>query len=83
MPDVLLIEPCNFEDFPTGGQLSVAKNMMRAFGSRLALVGISTDDTPIGRWVKRKFDGVEYDFFAIGRWIPSSRKPFVPARIKA
>jgi glycosyltransferase involved in cell wall biosynthesis len=83
IPNVILIEPCNFEDFPVGGQLSVAKQMISIFGNRLALVGISTDETPIGRWVKKKFDGVEYDFFAVGRWIPSSRKPLVPARITA
>jgi len=83
MPDVILIEPCNFEDFPAGGQLSSARHMMKAFGSRLALVGISTDETPIGRWVKKKFDGVQCDFFAVGRWIPSSRKPLIPARITA
>jgi glycosyltransferase involved in cell wall biosynthesis len=83
MPDVLLIEPCNFEDFPVGGQLSSAKQMMKVFGNRLALVGICTDDTPIGRWAKRNFDGVEYNFFAVGRMIPSSRKPFIPGRLTA
>jgi len=39
MPDVLLIEPCDFERFPVGGQLSFAKQMMTTFGNRLALVG--------------------------------------------
>ena len=80
-PDVLLIESCNFEDFPVGGQLSFAKQMMKAFGNRLALVGVCTDDTPIGQWVKRIFDGVEYDFFPVGRWVPSRCKPIIPARI--
>lgn len=83
MPDVLFIEPCNFEDFPVGGQLSFAKQMVRTFGSRLALVGISTDDTPIGRWIKRAFDGRVCDCFSIGRWTKSAQKPVIPARIRA
>lgn len=83
MPDVLLIEPCNFEDFPTGGQLSFAKQMIKAFGPRLALVGICTDSTPVGRWITKCFDGVEYQFLAVGRMIASSHKPVIPARMKA
>lgn len=83
MPDVLLIEPCDFERYPVHGQLSVAKQMMNAFGPRLGLVGICTDNTRIGRWVKKNIDGVEYNFFAVGRRIPTSSKPFIPARMKA
>jgi glycosyltransferase involved in cell wall biosynthesis len=83
MPDVLLIEPCNFEDFPTGGQLSTARQMMKVFGNRLALVGVCTDESPVGRWVKRNFGGIEYDFFAVGHRIPSSCKPFIPGRVAA
>jgi glycosyltransferase involved in cell wall biosynthesis len=83
MPDALFIEPCNFEDFPIGGQLSFAKQMIHTFGARLALVGISTDETPVGRWVKRAFDGRVCDFFSIGRWRNSADKPVIPARIRA
>lgn len=83
MSDALFIEPCNFEDYPMGGQLSFARCMVRAFGSRLALVGISTDETPVGRWVKRTFDAETCDFLSVGRWTKSARKPFVPARARA
>ncbi len=82
MPDVLFIEDCNFEDYPVGGQLSFARQMMQAFGNHLALVGISTDDTPVGRWIKKEINGVVYDFFTVGCWKPSSCKPVIPARIK-
>jgi glycosyltransferase involved in cell wall biosynthesis len=81
MPDALYIDPCNFEDFPMGGKLSFAKQMVHTYGARLALVGISTDETPIGRWVKRALDGGVCDFFSIGRWSKSPRKPIVPMRI--
>jgi len=83
MPDALLIEPCNFEDYPVGGQLSFARQMIRAFGPRLALVGISTDETPVGRWVKRAFDGRTCDFLSVGRWQKSAGRPIVPRRVRA
>ena len=83
MSDVLLIEPCDFASFPVGGQLSFAKQMMTAFGNRLALVGISTDGTQVGRWVEKRFDGQVYRFLAVGRQTPSSRRPFMPARVMA
>jgi glycosyltransferase involved in cell wall biosynthesis len=83
MPDVLFIEPCNFTDFPVGGQLTFARQMIRAFGARLALVGVSTDDTPVGRWVKRAFDGTVCDFLSVGRWNASARKPLIPRRAQA
>ena len=81
MPDVLLIEPCNFEDFPVGGQLSFAKQMMKAFGPRLARVAVSTDSTPVGRWIEKDFAGQTFKFFSIGKWTPKAERPLVPARI--
>jgi len=83
MPGVLFIEPCDFESFPVGGQLSFARQMIRAFGNHLALVGISTDDTPTGRWVTKQFDGQQYRFLAVARRATSSTRPLVPARITA
>jgi glycosyltransferase involved in cell wall biosynthesis len=83
MPDILLIEPCDFEGFPIGGQLSFAKQMMTAFGNRLALAGISTDGAPVGQWIKKQFEGSDYQFFAFGRRKASSSKPLVPARVMA
>lgn len=81
MAEFLLIEGCNFEDYPVGGQLSFAKQMMTAFGNRAALVGISTDDTPTGRWVQKDFGGVEYCYFAMAKRVPSGRRPLIPGRL--
>jgi glycosyltransferase involved in cell wall biosynthesis len=83
MEKILLIEPCNFSDFPIGGQLSFAQNMIKAFGNRFALVGITTDDTPVGRWIKKSFYGCEYDFFSIGKFNYYQGKPIVPLRLRA
>lgn len=81
--DILLIECCNFIDFPAGGQLSFAKNMMNAFGNELILAGITTDDTPVGVWIKKEFDGIVYDFISLAKVTKSNKKPFVPYRISS
>ena len=38
--EIGLIEPCNFIDYPTGGQLTFAKQMVAIFGNELKLIGI-------------------------------------------
>lgn len=83
MADILLIEPCDFCTFPPGGQLTFARQMMKTFGTRLALVGISTDSTPVGAWVKKSFDGRCFDYFAFANKKISTRRPLVPARLSA
>jgi glycosyltransferase involved in cell wall biosynthesis len=80
-PDCLLLEGCDFDRFPAGGQLAVARQLMAALGTRLALVGISTDGTPVGRWVEREIDGRRFHFFATGRREVGAGKPLVPARL--
>ena len=80
-PDCLLLEGCDFDRFPAGGQLAVARQLMAAFGPRLALVGISTDGTPVGRWVEKELDGRRFHFFATGRREVGAGRPPVPARL--
>lgn len=82
-PRALLIEACNFVDFPLGGQLNFARQMVKAFGDRLALVGISTDETPVGTWVDKVFAGVRCKFFSVGKRSGSAKQPLVPARFSA
>jgi hypothetical protein len=48
---ILLIEVCNFTDYPIGGYLSFAKQMLTAFGNQLALVGLGDEETTIGKWM--------------------------------
>ena len=80
-PHCLLLEGCDFDRFPAGGQLAVARQIMAAFGPRLALVGISTDGTPVGRWVEKDLDGRRFHFFATGRREVGAGRPPVPARL--
>lgn len=82
---ILLIEACDFEGYPVGGQLAFAKQLLQSFGNRFALIGISTDSTPVGRWVKRQIDGVNYDFFSVDKVDITSdskiKRPIIPLRI--
>ena len=81
---ILFIEICNFIDYPTGGHLSFAKNMIYAFGNELMLVGSTTDNNdPIGKWFKKEIDGVLFDYFAIKRINKTSKKPIIPSRISS
>jgi len=80
---VLLIEACDFEGFPVGGHLTTLKQMITLFGERLALVGLTTDATPVGRWTKRRFGAVELDYFSLGRVAPTAVKPLIPRRLWA
>lgn len=78
---ILLIEICNYSDYPIGGYLSFAKQMLNAFGNQLTIVGMVTDDTPIGVWIKKEIDGIVYDFFAVFKSSKDSRKKIIPGRI--
>jgi glycosyltransferase involved in cell wall biosynthesis len=79
---ILVIDFCNYEDYPIGGYLSFAKNLMESFGNNLALVGItSQDEDPVGRWFKKVINGSSYDFFAIARYNRSKTKHLIPDRL--
>ncbi len=78
---IIYIQSCNFENYPIGGQLTFAKNMLNAFGNDLILVGITTDDTPVGVWVKKEINGVLYDFLSVQRKKERTKKSFIPQRI--
>jgi glycosyltransferase involved in cell wall biosynthesis len=81
---ILIIEYCNFIDNPIGGQLSFAKQMISAFGNEIALVGVATDSkTPIGKWIKKEINNIEFNYFAVKRIKPLEKKGLIPARIKA
>ncbi len=77
---ILFIEACNYVDFPIGGQLSFAEQIVKCFDDELYLVGISTDKTPIGKWVKKSFNGISYNYFALHRAKKMTGKPLIPRR---
>jgi len=80
-PSVCFIEACDFETFPAGGQLAMARSLTKIFGDRLALVGMSADDTPIGQWVRREINGSQYWFLSVCKKTVSAKRPLIPARL--
>lgn len=79
---ILVIDFSNFEDYPIGGYLSFAGNLVSAFGSRLALVGITTDPgDPTGIWFKKNIRGETFDFFAFARYKKTKTKHLIPDRL--
>ncbi|HVA98577.1 MAG TPA: hypothetical protein VNG53_06750, partial [Bacteroidia bacterium] len=79
---ILLIDFCNYEDYPIGGYLTFAKNLMLSFPNELALVGITTEKTdPVSKWFKKNIHGIEYDFFALAQYDKSKSKHIIPDRL--
>ncbi len=79
---ILIIDFTNYEDYPVGGYLSFARNLMFSFGPSLALVGITTsNEDPVGRWYRKTIDGTFYDFFAIARYNKAKTKHVIPDRL--
>lgn len=79
-PEILLIEGSDFETFPVGGQLTMARAMMKLFGSRLVLVGVNRHGEPTGRWLRKKLFGQEFHFFPVTARESSWKRPLIPAR---
>lgn len=78
---ILHIDDCDYLDFPIGGQLTFAKQLLSQFNN-LVLVGCSTNKKfKIGKWTKVLIDGVEYDFLPIIYRNKNKKKPFIPSRI--
>jgi glycosyltransferase involved in cell wall biosynthesis len=82
MNKFLLIEGTDFAGFPGGGVTQQAMYVLRVFPDRVALVGISTDNTPVGRWIKKRFHDTEIDFFSVYYESKSFHKPLIPKRLK-
>jgi glycosyltransferase involved in cell wall biosynthesis len=77
------MDPVNFQDFPVGGTLSFSKQLISKFIDKVALVGLITEETdPVGSWFLKEFNGVFYNYFGIGRYQKSDKKPIIPIRIR-
>jgi|WetSurMetagenome_2_1015567.scaffolds.fasta_scaffold130522_2 glycosyltransferase involved in cell wall biosynthesis len=84
MSKLLIIENCNFKDYPPGGTLSFAKQLMQELPSRkITLVGITTEDIKIREWTTIKIGDQSFEFFPIIKLDPSIKKPFIPLRLKS
>ena len=84
MPDALLLTGCAFASTSTGGETTFAKHMVKAFGPRLAVVGLSADAQPVGRWFQRQIGSRRYDFFGIlaEEDLKREKQGLVPERLR-
>lgn len=83
MENITIIEPCNFVDYPTGGQLAFVKNLIQSFHGELTLIGVSTDGDKIGAWTEKEINGRKYKFFPFMSGKREKNKPLIPMRIQA
>jgi len=67
MRSILYIEACNFKDFPLGGTLSFAKQLIQNDLENFSLVGLGESDDPIGSWFSKEINGKSYEYYAIGK----------------
>jgi len=80
---LIFSEVCDYSRYPTGGQLTFAKNLAQVWGPGVALVGCSPDGShPEGRWSTLEIEGAgEFRFFCVGRFRRPGKKSLVPRRI--
>lgn len=84
MSKLLIIENCNFKDYPTGGTLSFAKQLIQELPSKkIALVGITNENIKIGEWTSIEITNQTFEFFPILRLDPNIKKPIIPLRFKS
>ncbi|MDO4211652.1 MAG: glycosyltransferase [Bacteroidales bacterium] len=82
MKQILYIEVCNFQDYPLGGHLSFALHLTAAMKGDIDIAGIRTDnELKEGCWDKCEIAGYNYNFFNIGNFSKSFKKPIIPTRI--
>lgn len=80
-PDFVYIEACNFIDYPKGGTLSFALQLLKVFGNRMALVGFTDNKEECGRWTQKKIGDLDYYFFGISVKTKNNKKTLIPARL--
>lgn len=81
---ILLVDFCNYDDFPMGGYLTNARNILESMNSEIALVGISTNPSePVGKWFSKQIDGVTHDYFALAHYTKAKTRHFIPDRLVA
>ena len=77
------MDPVNFQDFPVGGTLSFARQLISQFKNEVALVGLITEASePVGKWFIKEINGTSFHYFGISRYKKSGKKPLIPIRLQ-
>ena len=81
MDPLLIVEGCDFQSFPVGGQLTKVKHYMRCLPGVVDLVGVTSDKERVGRWSNLEIEGKTYALFGTRYISDPTRKPLIPRRI--
>ena len=81
--DLIFIDYCNYFDFPIGGHLTFAKQLTVAFDSKLKLVGLVEKREDVGKWIKKRINGSDFDYFGIDVYKKTPKRPLTPLRLKS
>jgi glycosyltransferase involved in cell wall biosynthesis len=77
----VLVEACDFQLSPVGGQLSFCKQILASFDEPILLVGVGSTNDPVGCWYQHRIGNREYTRFNLYR-LSSEIKPKIPLRLK-
>ncbi len=79
----LVIEGCDYENCPPGGQLNFARQLVGQYRREVALVGVTSDPAlAIGRWGVKIVAGVAVPFLPFRRRSCGGERSLVPERLK-
>jgi glycosyltransferase involved in cell wall biosynthesis len=65
---------------PSGGTSAFARHLLSAFKNEIAVVSMTSEDLPIGEWIKREFDNVEIRYLCLGKR-DFKKKSIIPVRL--
>jgi glycosyltransferase involved in cell wall biosynthesis len=61
----LHFEACDFENFPMGGTLTFAKQIISMLPEEVGLVGFVSDSEPVGKWISKTINNRVYRIYGI------------------
>jgi len=80
--EFILVEPCDFESHPAGGQLNFARLLLSLYKGEIATVGYTLDaDEPVGKWFEKTENGFSRMHFNLGFIKNSGSRYRIPRRL--
>jgi glycosyltransferase involved in cell wall biosynthesis len=81
-PEVLVIEFLSDGGGSIGGGGTFVRTLIDTFGSRLALLGLTTSREGVGRWTDREVNGQRIQFLSLGAPDNYCKRTIVPGRVR-
>jgi glycosyltransferase involved in cell wall biosynthesis len=77
----VLVEATDFLLAPVGGQLTMARHLVREFGDSMCLVGTAIRPSDVGRWTLRDIEGRTVPVFSVVTMDFGPNRPVIPDRL--